>query len=161
MNKFLVYIFVVFLVGCTNEPAPTFESMKSNYNNHEETFSKLAEYACRLGEEKELIGYLPNDDKYKKNTTLDNYLSIIGGKNVLYKKNKNGTCSLSVFIWGIGFAGSGQSYRYKYQIDNPSAYDAKKHTKEDIIKSKTQDEFDMELEYKDVFNGWYFNYKYS
>ncbi|NVK24619.1 MAG: hypothetical protein HWE10_06810 [Gammaproteobacteria bacterium] len=161
INRFKMYLvmLVVLSLYLCRDSRPSFDAMINNYQENTEVFMKLAKLSCQLGEKGELKFYEPRSFEYVTNPVLDAYLGAIDGKSVVYTKNSDGSCGLSVYIWGMGFAGSGNSYRYKYQPEAPKPYDPAVHIHNKIINNQKDVEFDMPLTHEAQFDNWYFNYK--
>jgi hypothetical protein len=159
MRLLLIPLSAFVLASCSNKP--TFEQVNSIYYENSEYFKELSILACSLGKQDSLKRYNLKSNNRERIDKLDTLLRKTSGELIEYELGKENQCTLSIRIHAQGFAGIGQVYSYKFQIDNPEPYDKEIHTYDKISSMKKNVSFDMPL-YSDAgFSGWYFGFVYN
>ena len=162
LNKLVVLICTLLLVACDDKPS--FIDIEKNFTANRAAFDELAKIACKLGQTKQPFSYTVDSfsyspDKIKANhriKAVDILLMKLGGNGVNYKKTMSGKCSLVIGYYARGFAGSGISYSYGFQIEPITPHEKEIVSFEKITATGKAAVFD-----KPLAGGWYFTFKYT
>ena len=151
---------VVLISSCSKQP--TFEEMIQKYANNMDVFNNIANYACNLQTDVSWWNY-DNETQLdgRVDFQLEAWLEELNAESIAYKKKPNGDCQLTIGMYRRSFGGSGQSYSYSYNKENPYRYDENVHTYEKIIDSKYDTNIDIILSDLNTEKKWYFTFTYS
>lgn len=160
MKKLVVLMLCSLILGC--DQPPTFHEMKMNFEQNENTFSEIKSYVCKMGETGLSFSYSNGifyyDTARSKQANvatvqyLDERLSKVGTTNVTFKKGSSDACNIEMQVFVAGFAGSGVSYGYKYNVDSPNTPSSQGFTLDNFPDSGRLN-FDEPLG-----NDWYISY---
>lgn len=160
MKRLLILLLSFLTLGC--EKRPTFEEMKMNFEKNKHTFSELQSFVCEMGKVEQPFRYfdgsfvysisLPKRENVPIIEYLDERLSKIGATSIRFKKGENVDCTLKIQLYVAGFAGSGVSFDYKYNVENPNTPSEQGFTLEHLPE-KGPVQFDEPLA-----NGWYLSF---
>ncbi len=160
MKRLLIILLSFLTLGCENPPS--FQEMKSSFERNKHTFSELQSFVCEMGKEEQPFRnfdgsffYSVNLPKQENEPTiqyLDERLSKIGATSIGFKKGENVNCTLRIQLYVAGFAGSGVSFDYKYNVENPNSPREQGFTLEHLPE-KGPVKFDEPLA-----NGWYLSF---
>ena len=158
LKVIIVFLCCMFIVACDDKPG--FAEVENNFYTNKEAFDQLAKIACKVGHEKNPINRfnyrLERLKPEQRIKALDALLAKIGSSGFAYRKTPLGKCSLAVGYYTRGFAGSGISYSYSFQLETPQPFEPENHVFEKITAVAKDMRFDMPL-----INGWYFTFTYS
>ncbi len=152
-------LLVLCLVSCSQKP--TFSDIIHTYQGNSQAFRTLSSLACRLGKSNNLNRYDPRDATQGRIPKLDKLLAQISAKNIVYRAGDKAQCTLALQIYAQGFAGMGQTYAYRYQIDSPALFDDAVHSYDNVASMQENISFDMPLTVDEQFDGWYFSFIYN
>ena len=160
MKRLFILLLSFITIGC--EKPPSFQEMKMNFEQNKRTFSELQSFVCEMGKVAQPFRYFDGSFVYSMSVPkrenvptiqyLDERLSKIGVTSIGFKKGENVNCTLSIQQYVAGFAGSGVSYDYKYNVENPNTPSEQGFTLE-RLPEKGQVRFDEPLA-----NGWYLSF---
>lgn len=157
MKKIFVFLLISLLLGCEKEP--TLKEMKEAFNKNQSTFIELQKVVCEMGKVKQPYSYTeskfvfgPKGKLVKRVPELENLLKLIGVDSVSFERGKDAQCTLKVQYYVRGFAGTGISYDYKYNIEDPIPLDESRHLIDGEPNRK--DSFDIYLS-----DGWYLSFQ--
>ncbi|ABE56676.1 hypothetical protein Sden_3400 [Shewanella denitrificans OS217] len=163
LNKLFIALLTLCLMACDNRPAPSFYDVEKNFYDNKIIFNELAATFCDLGLKKNFgnnnhwFGYnIDTVEDKLRDKNLDRLLKKIGAKLITYQETESNQCSLIIDYSTRGFAGTGISYLYSYQVEHPMPFNSKEHTFEKISNLGLDMSFDKALE-----SGWYFSFKYT
>lgn len=147
-------------MGC--EQPPSFQEMKINFKKNKQIFSELQTYVCEMGKvEQPFRNFdgsffysmtLPKQENEPTIKYLNERLSKIGATSIKFEKGKEAACTLKIQLYVTGFAGSGVSYDYKYNVESPNPPSEQGFTLE-RLPEKGPVNFDEPLA-----NGWYLSF---
>ena len=160
MKRLLILLLSFLTLGC--EEPPSFQEMKMNFEQNKYTFSELQSFVCKMGKVEQPFRYfdgsfvysmrLPKQKNEPSIQYIDERLSKIGATSIGFKKGEDFNCTLSIQLYVAGFVGSGVSYDYKYNVENPNALSEQGFTLEQLPE-KGPVQFDEPLA-----NGWYLSF---
>jgi hypothetical protein len=165
ITTIILSCWLILLSACTSDVAPTVEESIGNFYINQQSFTELSKLICLMGNKKQPFSSKIDSFTYRiseiqvenRIVRLDTLLIKIGIDYVYYKRPELGGCTFVANYYQYGFAGSGKTYHYKFNLQNPILFDESKHSSKEHIKQvKGVYKFDMPLA-----DNWYFSYKAS